>query len=253
MSSSRPSPSKHASELNVGIVLPGNNGNYWIVKERENKTHYWKDTKISTSKYKTKKTNINSHEIIVTEPITLGTSGFGIKLFVSDKFLDILRKKPKLVESEHGNGYIFGPMKTGYIYVGSHGNDIAQTGIILADKNVLNSASDINKLSNEEEKKIIDLHLKNIKKSWHYPPILKLIHSLGYTQILFIGETYGGDVGADVFVHLDDKGSIDGLVIDNFAVFDGSGEVRAYKDGIYDLKKYMADNKKKNKKAMNKK
>jgi hypothetical protein len=77
------------------------------------------------------------NKIIFCEPSTY----MGPGLFVSDvikvtpAFYATLKKKPKRKTCEYGNAYIFGKLhkKSDYKFIGSYGNDLAQTGFIDVD------------------------------------------------------------------------------------------------------------------------
>jgi hypothetical protein len=45
-----------------------------------------------------------------------------------------------------------------------------------------------------------------------------MIHKAGFTDILFLGQTIGGDVGANIYVHINNN-EIDSLIIDNTYCF----------------------------------
>jgi hypothetical protein len=49
----------------------------------------------------------------------------------------------------------------------------------------------------------------------------KLARSVISDNIVFLGETNMGDVGANVFTHRNARGEIDSLIIDSWYFFDG--------------------------------
>ena len=205
---SRPSPTVSASATEIDTVMPGGNGNYWIVKERSNDTRYWKDTRIDISKNKKTAGRI---AVEINEPLT-EDSAF-VEIMITPSFYALLKKRPKFIDKEHGNGYLFGKMQAGYIYLGYVGNDIAQIGITDAGTSCDIKTSDYNALVKTSIKNNVRGHM------WDRPQTLKHLHQLGHKNVLFLGDTIGGDVGADVFIHKNKNNEIDSLIIDNVAIF----------------------------------
>lgn len=217
----RPSPSKHASDEKVGTISKGNDGHLYIVSERANSIKYWRPLRIFDDKLP-KITGNN--KIIVTEPSAFDgyiSARTGCVLRVTDEFIEVLRKKPKYVTSASGNAYIFGTFyKSKWYYCGSHGNDVAQTGIIALP---FKYCPKIQGKSRAEIYKIwLQLYgyTKKTHNRWDDRATIKNVRSEISPNILFVGETNGGDVGASVFAHIT-RGKIDALVIDNDCIFQG--------------------------------
>jgi hypothetical protein len=153
------------------------------------------------------------YSILFGEPYNLGNDGKVFK--VTWDFYKILKKKPKVRKSNAGNAYIFGrhfPWDE-YKHVGSHGNDGAQTGFI-----DLTGASrvEIQRLRSDEAWHDI---YGAVDYDWDNSDALKAIRKQLSERILFVGETVGGDVGADLYLHKDSNGHVDGAIIDNNYIF----------------------------------
>ncbi len=154
-----------------------------------------------------------SHNIYFCEPLSQDTYLFGgVKFKVTDNFYKILQNPPKKYISNTTNAYVFGKKynKKEYKYLGYHGNDIAQTGLINLD--IFKKKTTKTDLHNLDTNTFYPdynwnnrIHLKNLQKIYPY--------------VLFVGETVGGDVGASLYVHYNKSGDIDSLIIDNLHIF----------------------------------
>lgn len=229
-----PSPKGHgylARNEEVGVVRKGKNNKQWIVKLRNNGSKYWALHSYGASSKKTKKLEIKSkakvHERIYTirfcEPFTTGVVESGeiwgsCDIKVDDYFYKVLTKKPssfRVIGDElEGNGYIFGsffPLSE-YKLLAQHSNDVAATGLVdvsNATKQELESIPE-----NKEYYRIVDLiHKKKQYDGFDDRTLLKVIQEKISDKIIFAGETFGGDVGANLYVHYNDKKQIDGLII----------------------------------------
>lgn len=158
----------------------------------------------------------NFHTILIGE---LTTYNLCVMLKVTDTFLKTLKRSPKTIIKRPNNAYIFGKKYklTDYVKVGSHDNDAGSTGILLYDG--------LNKYKLDEIKNspLWDdtYHIsKKYKKalSWTDKKALKKIQMVLSDKILFVGETSGGDVGADIYIHKT-RGNIDSLIIDVNCLF----------------------------------
>lgn len=211
----RPSPTIHASSQPVGTRLPGSDGFVYVVQERKDKTKFWRKTIVLASKMP----KISGQNKIAIGEVSSSIidSGFSVQLKIMPSFLEVLRKKPKYITNNQSNAYIFGHMHTsGYYIAGSHGNDVAQTGILdmqKITKDELTSIQDYNKWLK------IFMPSKKEFHDWAERPLLKQVQKDISPRIIFVGTTVGGDVGANVLVHLNNKKEIDGLIIDNEVFF----------------------------------
>lgn len=217
----------HASRVNSR--KKGKDGNWWVVKKIATGSKRWvKHTKKDTNKTQKsspkKLSKKSSHKdnkyirkiplkkyrtIIFCEPSTYIGPGRYVsdKIKITSEFYKTLKKKPKSRICEYGNSYIFGPSfnKKEYKFIGSHANDIAQTGFIDVD---MWTKEDSDKL----EKTIDDRY------DWENREILKDIH-MNVPSVLWIGKTRGGDVGADLYAHYNKKKQIDGLIVENNCMY----------------------------------
>ena len=132
-----------------------------------------------------------------------------VELQLSPAFFKTVTKRPKVLRNKKGNAYVFGPLfhRLTYKFAGHHYNDGAQTGIVLMDKNV-----DVRRITNERVwDRVIDM-----TTHWEDPRVLRMVRKELSKNVVFLGETDGGDGGADVYIHrnrLTDK--IDSIIIDN--------------------------------------
>lgn len=133
-----------------------------------------------------------------------------INLKVTKKFFDqyMRDKLPTPYYKGNSNAYVYGKLyKKDMIYIGSHSNDVANTGAY--------DVTDGVKFNSDNIYKYCEIAFKKPKIwNWFDRDFLKVIKTF-YPEILFLGETVGGDVGADVYVHLDSDGEINSIMIDN--------------------------------------
>lgn len=113
-----------------------------------------------------------------------------------------------------GNSYVFGPLLDldGYTLIGHHGNDAANTGFIDLDKvNQVNGS--IN--TNFDDR---DRIYRAVNYNWDDRDALRQLQQIR-PFVLWLGETKGGDVGANLYAHYDKNGEIDSLIVDNNCLF----------------------------------
>ena len=156
------------------------------------------------------------HNILFTEPYSQDTVPTYVDFQVTDKMYQQLLQEPKAFNNpdQDANAYVFGPLfpLESYRFISNHANDGAQTGFIDVDLFDKNIAKDIMDLVLEEyEKEHDDL-------SWRSRAALLRVRERA-PFVLFIGETVGGDVGAELYAHFDERGNIDSLIIDNHFFF----------------------------------
>lgn len=243
---SRPSPPYPANDCK-GETKKGNDGNMYISKSNAKGIFQWKiitDKSLSTTKKSSKttktsrKTSRKSHEtstnggyhnLLFLEPSTASDSlykkkgkqmHFGSDFKVNDTFYKTLLKKPKSRFCQYGNAYIFGkkfPLDD-YFHLGSMGNDVAQTGLVDAD--IMRNKDSTERLGNYDLwKKAYPLVFKKGSHGrWSDRPSLIRIRQV-LPEVIFVGDTVGGDVGSDLWVHHDVNKDIDGLIIDNHCIF----------------------------------
>ncbi|ARA72105.1 hypothetical protein BNJ_00282 [Kaumoebavirus] len=154
------------------------------------------------------------HCILFCEPFSL-KSGEGLPVsMISKEFYQTILAGPKVYSKKAGNAYLFGKLFAvgSYKKIGSHYNDAAQTGFLDVDLLPGNLS--------EIEDVIRPFYLGKDFKHWDDRPTLEALRKEA-PYILFLGETAGGDVGADLYAHTTD-GIIDSLII-NVGYF---GELR---------------------------
>ncbi len=248
--SSAPSPNGlgfHASEMKIGTKKKGYNGNMWIVAEKSNGSHFWKPyKKTSTKKSSSKKINkpvkksssrkrkskMKEKECSSTPQISCGevTTGlfygmFSITIKITEEFLKVLKKKPSFHSSKLHNAYVFGKLYPlgSYKFIGEFGNDVGQCGIVDTTCMI---KEEVHNIENYDDEKIFRIMKANGAKyknvyniEWDDPLFLKIMQKEVSPKILFIGQTFGGDVGGNIYVHYNDKKQVDSLIIDSHHFF----------------------------------
>ena len=180
----------------------GSNGNYFFQKGTR-----WVDTRLLA---KAGKSNIakTANLVVVCEPfVQLPTTKKIDKkhcFYVSDEFLAILNCGPSAKKTKMGNAYIFGPTHTGYINYGYFPNNAGMIGLVVYVPRISNFT--------EQEKIILDPLLHNSKK------FIAAARDMG-RDILFSGQTTGGNLGCTIMIHLNESNEIDGLILENYCVF----------------------------------
>jgi hypothetical protein len=149
-----------------------------------------------------------------------------ITVRVTESFLNVLKQPPlqyrrpgppmsRESKRRRGNAYVFGPIieNSDYIRLGYHGNDVAQTGVLDATDMKDDEYKQIRKLTKWHQ----IYHDPNTKECtrWDDQECLKKVQAEISPRVLFVGETDGGDYGATVYAHINDKNEIDSLAIDN--------------------------------------
>lgn len=133
-----------------------------------------------------------------------------VTLRVTKKFFDqyMKTKMPTAYMGNYDNAYVYGKLyKKDLIYVGAHYNDVASTGAYDVTDGIKFDGANIHKFS-------VDFFKKPRKWDWFDKDFLKIVKTF-YPEVLFLGETFGGDVGAAVYVHVDKDNEIDSIMIDN--------------------------------------
>jgi len=128
-------------------------------------------------------------------------------ILVTSKLYAAMKRKPGIYRgkrSEYGNAYRFGPRLplSAYTKIGGHRNDGAQTGLI-----------DPSSFQGDDKMLIGNVYEKH-GWEWEDRKALNKIQKT-YPGVLFIGETDGGDVGADLYGHKNKAGLVDSIIIDN--------------------------------------
>jgi len=208
----RQSPTESATLNQIGTKRKGNDGNIWVVVENSNGVKRWK--KIESLKSKVSRKRTHTHHLIFGEPSTIPGSG---SFDVNDKMYRKLTQEPVVLKKPIRSrskrlaaaGYLFGKKfkDSEYKEIGSHGNDVAQTGIIDAD--LMHSPRD-HKLEND-----ISEAFKAKKWNWNDRKSLQNLRKT-HPEILWIGYTFGGDVGSTYYAHYDKNHEIDSLIVDVF-------------------------------------
>jgi len=223
----RLSPTESATLYKEGTKKKGNDGNMWIVSLTKSNVKRWKIisssklNKLIKSPKQIKIDKFDKVKLLFTEPYTFKGYSEGKNRNNATITVDynLVKKLPKLYKNQEHNGYLFGkkfPLNE-YKYIGEHYNDGAQTGLI--NLNLLKDVSqnEINKMNTD----ILDMW-KKVKKitksySWFQKDLNKMIKKK-YPYIIFIGDTYGGDIGAALYAHYNGK-EVDSLIIDCYYFF----------------------------------
>lgn len=221
-----------------GTIKRGKDGKMWQVKRTKGGTLRWvrvnsastKRTRVSKRKKSSaksqtkrssrvarlKKSSSKHYQIVIAEPRTFSSEELGPEklsfasrpLVIDQKMYDVIVKVgPKIYRNKNGNAYQFGRFYPFYEYdsAGSHGNDVAQTGIIDVEK-----ARRVDPDLWEDESVWED-----VDTSWEVKSDWTKVRRRN-PAILWFGTTDGGDVGANVFIHRNRQTSeIDSIIIDN--------------------------------------
>lgn len=207
---SRKAPKESSASLKLD-QFKIHDGIVWIVTERSNGTHYWKKTKLAINQLTNKINNVKKQfkMNMPTRTILIGELETeliyeGVCLSIDEDFYNVLRCKPKSIKhASGGNAFIFGPkFSTGYVHVGNHVNDIAQTAIL-----------DVTQFTKAEQKTISNT-LNNLKLSTR-KNLTKAFREV-IPRTIFVGITNLGDVGADIYIHFNND-KIDSLIIDSYS------------------------------------
>jgi hypothetical protein len=165
------------------------------------------------------------HTIVFAEPSTFsGVKPNSCFFVIDDTMYEQLLKEPKEFFSQekeadnlvYQNAYCFGELYplNEYNFYGYHDNDGGQTGFVnyhlYEAGKFIDYSTDI-----PDEPQIF-------YSSYDY----KLVEEARekYPSILFCGDTIGGDVGANLYVHYDKYNKIDSLIIDNEYFFNDESE-----------------------------
>lgn len=236
----RKSPTQSAASSIVGTVRKGNDGKQWVVAITSAGIRRWvrvppvsadgKTRSRPVSAISSNKTvaNRKTHTVLFCEPSTFWAPvrrgcvrrpPRGVKITVSSSFYATLLRAPKKYYSSSGgsNAYVFGPKKalSSYKHLGYHGNDVAQVGFV-----------DLDLFVDEPEEftaGVLDREFKASHYHWDERAPLRRAR-VQIPHVLWLGETSGGDVGADLYAHYT-RGRLDGLIVDNDYFFASSNNI----------------------------
>lgn len=125
----------------------------------------------------------------------------------------LVEMAPKSFTGKGNNAYVFGkiPLKgdlAKYTRVASIGNDVAQVGLIDIDRiTQVDYIGDLLEWFYSGQKRWL----------WYNPAILARVQQI-LPWIVFLGDTNGGDVGADLWVRKE-GGKVISMIVDNFHFF----------------------------------
>lgn len=154
----------------------------------------------------------------------------GVELLVQDGLYRAILRAPKKYRRKEGldvgNAYVFGPRfpLPSYERLGDHGNDGAQTGFI-----------DLDAFDPAAQQKVFEETIRAFTDgrrllNWDDRPALRRLRAV-IPHVVFIGETAGGDVGAELYAHKS-RGAVDSLIIDNNYFFRAPAPTPAPAAGI---------------------
>jgi hypothetical protein len=207
----RKSPGTSATSFAIGIRRKGSDGNVWEIVKNKNGVKRWQLVP--------QKSHSGNHHLLFCEPYTTNLchrqKHYGPQITVSDNLYQAILKAPKKYVGDDSNAYVFGkkyPLST-YKFLGEHGNDGAQTGFIdldiaLRKTKCVEWPDDIG----NEVLKYYRVSKGRTMKRWDDRIALRQMRKK-LPFIIFLGETFGGDVGASLYGHY--YGSrLDSLIID---------------------------------------
>lgn len=154
------------------------------------------------------------------EPYTAASSKTNKYDFhVTNNFLRTLKRKPKYIKCDRGNAYIFGKRYkiNDYIFLGEIGNDGGQCGLVDITEANKKELVDIT-----QTEKWLEIFMPTKRKfiKWDDRTALQKVQKNISERILFVGETFGGDVGAALFGHFDQNNNLNSIIIDVFCIFE---------------------------------
>jgi hypothetical protein len=185
-------------------------GNIWQIVKNKNGVKRWQ----LVPPFAAQKSHSKKHHLLFCEPYTTNLRQrqihTGPRIIVGDALYQAILRAPKKYTSDNSNAYVFGkkyPLST-YRLLGEHGNDGAQTGFIDLDvAKKVNWPDDIG----EEVLKFYRDKTRHMKK-WDDRAALRQMRTK-LPFIVFLGETFGGDVGASLYGHYHNR-TLDSLIID---------------------------------------
>lgn len=228
----RKGPADSATAFSAGTEKKGNDGAMWVVIETKTGTRRWKRVVSTGTKFAGKKRlrirlarkpdpRNTLHHIVFVEPWSfemkqvstspkkgpLSYLDAPVPIPVNGKFYQTLLRAPKKYKGHGSNAYRFGksfPVND-FKLIASHGNDAAQTGLI-----------DLDRYREKSQGVAEYLMMSGLfkDKPWDDRASLKTLRK-NARHILFLGDTVGGDVGANLYAHYGSDGNIDSLIIDN--------------------------------------
>lgn len=169
------------------------------------------------------------HRLLFLEPLTFHPSElirWGQQyrpITVNDQMYRQILSGHKSIESRNrngceGNAYVFGELfnPEEYTLIGGHGNDAAGTGLIDYDQVLRLVANRPPAEVSRVDRQWREVLEENNTDDWE-----GVINNVRreFPEILFLGNTDGGDVGADLYAHRDQNGEIDSLIIENDCIF----------------------------------
>ena len=232
----RQSPDSHARD-HKDETLTGNDGREWTSLPDKNGVYHWKPASsgsrttesrpIRARKSSTKAPVIKAPAVkssgnmrlMLCEPSTLffGRRAPKYKAHVEVP-VKLVETAPKSFSGKGNNAYVFGkiPLKADlakYTRVASIGNDVAQVGLIDVDRAIpVDYLGDLLEWFYSGQKRWL----------WYNPAILTRVQQI-LPWIVFLGDTNGGDVGADLWVRKEgDK--VVSMIVDNFYFFPQESE-----------------------------
>jgi len=212
-----------------------------LTKRQSRVSKMSRSTRSSTRKKTKKNKQIKKYIIKCCEPCS-NVDDPGIKtidIIIPQNFYSELAK-PKIVYKNKGKAFIFGDKfkLSEYVYVGSHENKSAQTGFV-----------DMSGITKSEISRILDFRnwifvynidakltreeLLNLESNEFWDFITKKeykkidwdsrsrLNKLQETlpRVLFVGKTTETNSGANIYVHYNRRGLIDGIIVDIFCFF----------------------------------
>lgn len=175
----RPSPSEHASELDLGTEMMGNDGYLYRVCRRA-KAKYWRNLGYKVDK---KALTKGKYKIVISEMVNKPKIKYDeVCINVDEDFLENLKNKPKIKVENNRKTYLFGPKEKEYTLV----CNIYIRGMFLIMEKIMRPQF-LSMNANPIWKRLYPLN-KKFEESINNYNNVKLIRKIISDKLLFVGE-----------------------------------------------------------------
>lgn len=216
-SNERKAPEQSATKFEDGTIMLGQDNNYYVIARRNNDSLYWQRTR-ETLDRSALNNLVGDHKVLIGAIQDMDYTKPALTLNITDKFYQLLCKKPKIIRCVESNGFCFGKLfNKDYICIGALEDLYLLVGILDVDKDM--TEEDIFNLHNDQLwKKAYDTQKVKYYSNFDSRDGLKNAKKLISDKVLFTGQILNKDIGMHVLVHITNN-AIDSLIIDSDCVF----------------------------------